>query len=135
MPTFTSSSSPERVVFPQGLPGFPGGLAYCIEQVPESGRFMRLRSEAEGGPTFVVMLQDADDTLIDADDIAEACAELGFSPCEAATLLVVTVSRTPAGWTLSVNRRAPIIIDTRRQLAYQVVLPQTHYPVRHALAA
>jgi flagellar assembly factor FliW len=103
--------------------------------MPESGRFMRLRSEADGGPTFVVRLRDADDGLIDSDDPMNACMELGFDPREAATLLVVTVARSSDGWSLSVNRRAPIFVDTRRQLAYQIVLPQAHYAVRHALAA
>ena len=40
-----------------------------------------------------------------------------------------------AGPALSVNRRAPLLVDLRRHLGFQVVLPRPDYAVRHPIAA
>lgn len=72
---------------------------------------------------------------IEDSDVAEGCVAVGLDPADVAVLLVVRASREGAGPALSVNRRAPLLVDLRRHLGFQVVLPRPDYAVRHPIAA
>ena len=121
--------------FPQGLPGFPEVTDFRLERLPASPRFLRLRSTDPGGPEFIVLPQAGSPVPIEDSDVAEGCGAVGLDPADVAVLLVVRASREGAGPALSVNRRAPLLVDLRRHLGFQVVLPRPDYAVRHPIAA
>ncbi len=131
-PAAAPSILPEaEITFPQGLPGFPGALGFRLE--PVQGSFLRLGCTTAGGPTFIV-LQPAEPTmLVTDDDVAGACAASGLDPTAVVALFVVTVANTPGGARMTVNRRAPMLVDLQRRVAFQLVLPRPDYAVRHPL--
>lgn len=123
---------PAGITFPQGLPGFPGACAFRLE--PFQGRFHRLACTAPGGPAFI-LFQPVRTDLLTEDDIAAACASCGLDPEAVSVLFVVSVARQGDRATMTVNRRAPILLDGQRGLGFQPVLPQAAYAIRHPLAA
>jgi flagellar assembly factor FliW len=48
-------------------------------------------------------------------------------------LTIVTIRQTP--FCVSVNLRAPIVVNAKKKIAKQVVLEDPAYPVRHYLTA
>ena len=123
------------LTFPQGLPGFPEVTDFRLERLPASPRFLRLRSTEPGGPEFIVLPQAGSAVPIEESDIADGCGAVGLDPADVAVLLVVRFSREGSGPMLSVNRRAPLLVDLQRNLGFQVVLPRPDYAVRHPIAA
>ena len=131
-PAAVASGPPEaEITFPQGLPGFPGALGFLLE--PLQGRFLRLGCTTAGGPTFIVLQPAEASTLVT--DVAGACAASGLDPAAVVALFVVTVANAPGGARLTVNRRAPMLVDLQRRIAFQLVLPRPDYAVRHPLVA
>lgn len=129
------------ITMPQGLPGFPGVTRFALGPLPGAARFLRLRAEDPRGPAFVVLPagEDPAGTLLDQAALAEARGAAGLdAAAEVAVLFVVTSTREEGeggGLRLFANRRAPILVDTRRQLGVQVVLARPDYPVREPLLA
>lgn len=129
------------ITMPQGLPGFPGVTRFTLGPLPGAvARFLRLRAEDPGGPAFVVLPADGEaaGALLDPAAQAEARGAAGLdAAAEVAILFVVTSTREAdgGGLRLYANRRAPILVDTRRQLGFQVVLARPDYPVREPLLA
>jgi len=69
---------------------------------------------------------------VDLDD--EAVAALGVERAEEARLLgILTLSQEPSA--VSVNLRAPIVLNARRATALQLVLQDADLPVRHPVRA
>lgn len=143
-PTGTTAA---QITMPQGLPGFPGVTRFALgplsgDEGGAAARFFRLRAEEPGGPAFVVVPADtgAAGALLDTAALAEARGTAGLDAAdEVAVLFVVTTAREPGegggGLRLFANRRAPILVDTRRRLGFQVVLARPDYPVREPLLA
>jgi len=71
--------------------------------------------------------------LIDAKDIASAQQHLGIAPADCAVMLIATFRRMGNSFETSVNMRAPLFIDTANRLAWQYILPNDRYEVRHTL--
>ena len=130
---------PAPITMPQGLPSFPGVTRFALAPLPGAARFLRLQAEEPGGPAFVVLPADEDAAaaLLDAATLAEARAAAGLAGRgEVAVLFVVTSTREADGrLRLFANQRAPILVDTRRQMAFQVVLARPDYAVREPLTA
>ena len=128
---------PAPITMPQGLPGFPEVTRFALAPLPGAAGFLRLQAEDPGGPALVVLPADegAAAALLDAAALAEARAAAGLAGRgEVAVLFVVTSTREADGRIrLFANRRAPILVDTSRQLGFQVVLARPDYPVREPL--
>ena len=133
------AAAPAPITMPQGLPGFPGMTRYALGPLPSAERFLRLQAEDPNGPSFVVLPADeaGAGALLDPAALAEARDAAGLDGAgEVAVLFVITSTREADGrLRLFANRRAPILVDTRRQTAFQVVLARPDYPVREPLLA
>ena len=71
--------------------------------------------------------------IIKLADREDACHLLGLALDQVVFLLVVTIRHMADSVQLSVNARAPLIIDSERQIGYQHVLSNSKYEVRHTL--
>ena len=67
---------------------------------------------------------------IDADD---ACATLAVPPEDARFFVIVTLRKGDKGLVVSINLRAPLIVDGKTRIARQFVLSNPNYPVRKVL--
>ncbi len=141
MPSPLPSSAMGTILFPQGLPGFPGITRFALRPAPGgAGDFLLLQC-ADNSELCLLVLRYTPHLLpLHVHDVDAACARLGIRPEHAAVLLVVTC-RHEAGTdgalrpTLYVNLRAPVVLDTFRRLGAQPVLTGAAYPVRHLLQA
>lgn len=123
-----------RVRFVRPIVGFDGLDDYGIIEDPETTPVLWLQSlEA---PEVLFPLVDlsliADGYAVELDD--EAVAELGVQRSEDARLLgILTLSDNPSA--ISVNLRAPIVLNTRGATALQLVLQDRDLAVRHPVRA
>jgi flagellar assembly factor FliW len=123
------------LLFPQGLLGFNDFRDFALADLPDGKQpqFKALQCLTDANLSFLVAPLPADSTAIDADDIHEACNSLSITPEDLAIVLIVTVRRDDDGAHVSVNLRAPVLIDTRHRVARQYVLPNNKYQIRHKL--
>jgi len=125
-----------QLVMPQGLVGFPAAQRFLLLPLAEpERRFMALQS-ADGLPFgFVVLPVAPDDGVVACGEQSTIRDRLGIAAADLALMLIVTVRRSGAGTEASVNLRAPLFVDTRRRLAWQVVQRDPDLPVRLVLHA
>ena len=116
--------------FPAGMPGFPGCHHFQLERIAGSG-FLLLQSLDEADLGFFVMPLVGPASLIRPADRIATCRLLALDPACTDYLAIVTARRSPDGIEFFANLRAPIVVDTRRRLGVQVVLPDAAYPLRH----
>lgn len=120
---------------PCGPLGFAGHRHFGLANLPDPklGAFKLLQSLDDAEVSFIVTPLELDPGLIPAADLAAGAQSVGFDPETADPVLIVTARAEPEGTKLSVNLRAPILLDLNRRLARQVVLGNADLPVRHAI--
>ncbi|NKB20122.1 MAG: hypothetical protein GKS01_06195 [Alphaproteobacteria bacterium] len=125
------------VTMPRGLLGYANYREFGLAAMPDPklGQFMVLQSLTDAELSFVVAPLNPDGETIELSDISDACETLSIDPIKSATLLVVSTRRIGNVTQISVNLRAPIIVDTQAQQAWQHVLPNSRYPVRQVIAS
>jgi flagellar assembly factor FliW len=96
-------------------------------------KFKLLQSLDDYGLSFITLPAGLRNGIVAAEDLAFACKELGIAVENLAALLIVSVHRSPDRITLSVNARAPLLIDSRLKLAAQYVFQTDKYKVQHII--
>lgn len=126
----------ETVRMPRGLLGYADYRDFGFADMPDArlGQFKLLQCLAEPSLSFAIVPLNAEAGLIDEQDIRDACRILGVDFADAAVLLIVATRRLGDTTQISVNLRAPIVVDTAARLAWQYVLGNSRYPVRHVVA-
>lgn len=121
--------------FPSGLLGLPDNLHFCLTSFPDErmSQFKVLQSLNDHSLSFVVLPVDIVNNLIESQDITDACNVLGVEQENLLILLIASVHRTPDNVSLTVNVRAPIMVDAEQKLAAQYVFTNNKYDVRHKI--
>jgi len=125
----------QTVHFPTGLLGFGGVHEFGIGNLPDPafGNFKLLKSLDDSGLGFLVLPLEALPDHIHEDDLKQAYDAQAIALEDLAVLLIVTVHKGAEKTTLTVNLRAPILIDIKLHKAVQHVLPNAAYPIRHEI--
>jgi flagellar assembly factor FliW len=120
---------------PRGLMGFAHLRDYALATLPEErfGQFKLLQSLQEADVSFIVAPYTPGDGLIAEQDISDAFQTLGIGNGDGAVLLVVSIRKMGDKPSVSVNLRAPLIVDVAKRAAWQFVLSNPEYSVRHAI--
>jgi len=123
------------LTFPNGLLGFGGVSDFALASLPDPalGNFKLMQALDGSGLGFLVLPLDAVPDLLHEDDIAVALEALSIKQDAALILLIVTVRKTAEATKLSVNLRAPVVIDANDRRAFQHVTPNSAYPIQHEL--
>ncbi|HET8727531.1 MAG TPA: flagellar assembly protein FliW [Alphaproteobacteria bacterium] len=123
------------ITMPKGLIGLAGLQTFALLNLPEGkgDHFKLLQSLDEPSLGFYVLPVSTEASGFDADDIAEAARLFGIPAKDLAVLLVITARRGENGVELTANLRAPIILDTARQVGHQHVMASEKYPLRQRL--
>jgi len=132
----TIEIAPEsRVSLPNGLLGFGEFHDFGLASLPDGRhpQFRILQCLDAAELSFLVAPLNMESGAISESDLNEACTTLEISRERLAILLIVTVRRDDAGAHVSVNMRAPLFIDTARNIGRQYVMPNNKYSIRHAL--
>jgi flagellar assembly factor FliW len=125
------------LVFERGLLGIPNSREFCLTEFPSAqlGQFKLLQSLEELTLSFITLPLDPASNLLEAEDITRACEDAGIPFADAAILLIVTVHRSPTSVQLSVNARAPLLVNAVTREAVQYVFQHNKYKVQHLLDA
>ena len=129
------AAAPDAIIeMPHGPLGFAQHRRFVMADLPNPklAQFKLLQSLSAPDVSFVVAGYEPTSGLIAAADLQQGCTDAGFSADETAVLLILTVRQEGAGKiAMSVNLRAPIVVDLRRRVARQIVLANPAYSIRH----
>jgi flagellar assembly factor FliW len=123
------------LTFPNGLLGFGGVGEFALANLPDPalGNFKLMQSIDGSGLGFLVLPIDALPDHIHEDDLNAAFDALSIEKDNGLVLLIVTVRKTTEATKLTVNLRAPVIIDAASRRAYQHVSQNSAYPIQYEL--
>lgn len=121
--------------FSKGLLGMPEKMNFCLLDFPvkKFPQFRLLQSLDDEALSFITLPVDADNDIIDREDIEKALKDLHIQARDLAILLIVSVHRGVGEVKISVNARAPLLIDAQRREATQYVFQNNRYLVQQAL--
>ena len=124
------------LAFPRGLLGMPERFSFVLANFPspKMEQFKLLQSVDDAALSFITLPVEVKNPIIAGKDILDACRDLQIDEKNLALLLIVSVHRTPDQVKLSVNARAPIMIDAERRQGAQYVFQSDEYKVQHMLA-
>lgn len=129
----------KTVCFPYGIPGIPGTSHYALADLPirkeleKFNDFKVLQSLDDESIAFLVLPINKQNVFIEESDLNEARQSLAIDDSNLVTLLITSIQRTPESIDLSVNTRAPVLIDVENQLGAQYIFMNNKYNVRHIL--
>jgi len=122
------------ITLPNGLLGFADCQRFALADLPDpQGPFKLLQSVDEAELAFLVLPVDPDAGLIAPGDLELARQSLGIDRRALAVLALVTVRVEAEGVHFSINLKAPLLIDTGRQVGRQHVFAGEAYPLRYDL--
>jgi flagellar assembly factor FliW len=127
----------QAIEFPRGLLGFPAHRNFGLTSLPDARlqQFMLLQSLSDANLSFLVLPVVDGNGPISPEDLAAARKDLDISQENLAVVLIVSIRRVAGETQISVNLRAPVLMDAGRRTGAQVVLPNGDYPVRHVLVS
>ncbi|MGN8842569.1 flagellar assembly protein FliW [Niallia sp. HCP3S3_B10] len=122
----------EVITFPQAIPGFPEEKEFVLLPLDEEGQFIVLQSVGNQQLAFVLsnpftFFQDYDFTL--EDHIVEL---LELESEEEVQVFSILTVQDPFEMTTA-NLQAPIIINSKKNIAKQVILNEPNYHTKHPL--
>jgi len=125
------------ISFPRGLLGMPDKRSFFITNFPSEklSKFKMLQCTDDHGLSFITLPVGLYNGIITTEDLTFACKELGILPDNLLVLLMVSVHRTPTKVSISVNARAPLMVDSSLRLAAQYVFQTDKYKVQHYITA
>lgn len=123
------------IAFPRGLLGMPDKSQFVLVNFPSQKmeQFTLLQSLDDTNLSFITLPIDIHNTIISAADIRSAAHDLHISEENLVLLLIVSVHRSPTQVRLSVNARAPLMMDAQRKVGAQYVFQSDVYKVQHML--
>jgi flagellar assembly factor FliW len=126
----------KAIAFPKGLLGLPDKSNYILANFPSEKmqQFKILQSLDESALAFIALPLEIHNAILSLDDIRAACNELQIAEANLAMLLIVSVHRSPGQVKLSVNARAPLLVDVERRVGIQHVFQSDSYKVQHMLS-
>lgn len=130
-----SFAEENRVVMPSGPLGFADKHKFVLGDLPPPANpcFKVLQSEEDNDLSFIVTPLKPEDGCIELADLEDVAMSASISWEDAAFLLIVTVRPTDDGAKITVNLRAPLVVDVKAGLARQIVMTNGNYPIQQPL--
>ena len=133
----TVEINPEnKIHFRSGLLGFGAATEFVLIDLenPKFELFRMLQCINDPSLSFIVFPPNLESGLIDRVDIEAAAEAVKMRFEDLVIFLLVTVrSQKDGSNSLSVNLRAPVLVDSVKFTGVQYVLPNDKYPVRFVL--
>ena len=119
-------------LFPKGLVGFSQLRHFGLGNFPDPqlADFNLLQSIDDPELTFIVHPLPFEGGPIASSDVEECYEACNVGLAHGHLLSIVTIQPTGDGIQLSINLRAPILLDVSRMQGRQFVLSNNDYPVR-----
>jgi flagellar assembly factor FliW len=125
-----------KLHFRSGLLGFGAATEFVLIDLenPKYELFRMLQCINDPSLSFIVFPPNLEIGRIDRSDIEAAAKSVNIGVDDLVVLLLVTVRGQEDGSnTLSVNLRAPVLVDSVKFTGTQYVMPNDKYPVRFML--
>lgn len=135
-------SSSNKISFPHGMIGMPEVHNFALAPCPikKYSHFTLLQSLDNEELCFLTLpvassLYKNPDSLISSNDIESVCSAFGIKEENLAVILIATIHNDENNQlsNISVNLRAPIILDTSNKVGGQYVFLRSEYAIRHFL--
>ena len=125
----------KKLLFPRGLLGMPDKFNFALAKFPspKMQQFTLLQSLDDKALSFITLALGMENPIIAESDIRAICNDLHIDEQALVFLLIVSVHRSPDQLRLSVNARAPLLIDGERKTGVQYVFQKEAYKVQHML--
>jgi flagellar assembly factor FliW len=124
---------PEDIIaFPDGVPGFESCRRFVLIASDDTAPFSRLQAVDAPRPAFLTI--DPALALKRYRRILSPADRVRLDVSNDDTLLWLAIVTLSPDETASVNLRAPIVINPRLMIGFQVMPHQSLYPVRHPLS-
>jgi flagellar assembly factor FliW len=124
--------------FPQGLIGMPNAQNFCLAHYPENkyDLYKLLQSTDDDNLCFLSVplapsFYSTEDSLISNSDIMQVTNSLNYNRKNLQILLITTIHNENEKIRVSVNLKAPLIIDTITMKGYQHIFHNDKYPVQY----
>ncbi len=123
------------IVLPNGMLGQPDKNQFCLTHFPSDkmARFKLLQSLDDTSLSFITLPVEINNPIVDRADMEQAARDLSIPLNQLVALFVVSVHREAGAVKLSVNARAPIVLDSVRRVAVQHVFHNAKYQIRQPL--
>ena len=124
-----------RLYMPIGMLGFTEFRNFGLADLPQPqlAAFKLLQCLDDTELSFIVTPLAAGDGRVAPEDLEDAALSVGIPVEAAAFLLIVTLRQSDQSTSITVNLRAPIVVDAKRSLARQVVMANSVYPIQQPL--
>lgn len=124
-----------RLFLPVGLLGFAEYRHFGLAEMPqpELADFRLLQSLQDEKLSFIVTPIKIDGGEVAREDLEDAALSVGIPVDSAAFVLIVTIRPMPEGSNVTVNLRAPLVIDVNRAVARQIVMANSSYPIQQPI--
>lgn len=121
------------LAFPKGLLGLPQFQNFALANFPsvKMAQFKLLQSLDDVQLSFISLPLTLSNAIIKREDLLSAAGEVGIMEENLVILCIVCVHRGAEGTKLSVNARAPVLIDAERKAGLQYVFLHDQYKVQH----
>lgn len=131
----------KTIIFPYGIAGIPDGKQYCIAELPDVynnrlQNFRILQSLDDTNLSFIVLPLGIENGLLDKNDLIEGCQAMEIDNNNLMVLLIASVHRSidqALDSKISVNTKAPILVDTQNMVAAQYIFVSDNYEIRFML--
>ena len=125
-------TSPDTIHFPQGLPGFEACRGFVLMTSDSFGPLQCLK--AVEGPAASFLVIDPRRVLADFRCELGAADQARLGVHDRDTLLWLSLVTIELDGTITVNLRAPIVINPATMTGHQVVPHHCIYPIRYVVA-
>jgi flagellar assembly factor FliW len=134
----TYAVSPNKILrFERGLLGFPKAASFALLDLPgDAPQAFRLLQQIDDPTLGFIVWPLTGELQADAEaDLQALCDARHIKRADAVFLLIATLRpKAEGGVDITVNRRAPVLLDGQRMTGVQVVLNDPRYEVRTRLS-
>jgi flagellar assembly factor FliW len=122
---------PHTIRFPRGIPGFEACRSFVL-MAPEGDGPLQYLKAVDGPPASFLVIDPRRVMPTYGCELTET-DRLQLGGDDHTTFLWLSLVMVEADGTITVNLRAPIVINPARMIGQQVIPSQSAYPIRHVL--
>lgn len=126
----------KAVYFPKGIYGFPENLHFALVSFPnpQLEAFKILQCLNDHSISFPVYVAGYNNQFIHEKDMKECSSMVEVEPAKMAVLFIASSEKDKGGdHSVSINTKAPIIIDIDLQMAVQYIFTNNKYSIKQVL--
>lgn len=125
------------IYFPKGLYGFKEDLHFALTEFPVEGleQFKLLQCLNDHSISFPVIASSFQNSFISENDMQECLETVEVDKDNFLMLFIASSNKKPDGsFEVSINTKAPIVMDVELKIAIQYIFTNNKYTVSHRIS-